>query len=671
MARILGPQLISRAQQNAHHHPFAHASALSVSPYFRCCRRAQSCIHDGHAASSIHARTQTARHTKSVAAQVTQRARVAWRLQATGRAPATLNRSFFTCAVVATGLCSDNDEAMQSSSSSSSSSSSDDDDDNDDDDDDGSRRRVRMALPGYGIGSGLFASASAATSRPASRPRSRAPSVSFSVGVGVGVGAGGAPDHHGRDPLASPSIVNTAQHSVVVEGDEAAAMAADAASFANRATLLAGAGDEGSDYSADEAAEEDREIVRRYAQQQPPQRKNSSVPLGVGSMPMDIAPALNGRSAHNANANTNLGLASSPSFEGAASLTEGYGSLEQQQQLHRQQPQRPVDAPSALDIPDGDSSNSTSHNISAANSFADSYAASARSAVTVPSAPNGGGGGSGDGRRMAREWAKTSRSTSVSRHASSAGSGGANEPLCRTHSYNGGSSRSAIAELQAAAAAAATDPSQSSSGSQSLSMQARHRYHSYCSKHFRWKTVLRRIQYYVPCFAWVPQYSRANLLGDVLAGVSVGVMLVPQGLTDASLANLPPAFGLYTSFFPLLCYVLMGSSKHLSVGPEVTSSILIGKTITQFPTIPDGELTDPAVVQALVSAALALSLAIGMASLGLGVLRLGFLDSILSKPMIAGFVLAVGATLLCEQMPILLVSETNQPTNTAQQRNSA
>jgi MFS superfamily sulfate permease-like transporter len=131
-------------------------------------------------------------------------------------------------------------------------------------------------------------------------------------------------------------------------------------------------------------------------------------------------------------------------------------------------------------------------------------------------------------------------------------------------------------------------------------------------------------------------------------------MLVPQGLTYAVLANLPPVHGLYVAFFPLLVYTLLGSSRHLSVGPEVTSAILIGKAIMQFPGIPSGDISDPLVSEALVEASIALTFTVGVMSLLLGLTRLGFLDSILSRPMLAGFVNAVALTLICEQLPTLL-----------------
>jgi MFS superfamily sulfate permease-like transporter len=80
---------------------------------------------------------------------------------------------------------------------------------------------------------------------------------------------------------------------------------------------------------------------------------------------------------------------------------------------------------------------------------------------------------------------------------------------------------------------------------------------------------------------------------------------------------------------------------------------VVVETILSLPNIPDGDITSPEVSAALVSAALALTFLVGLTSLLLGLVRLGFLDSILSKPMLAGFVLAVAATLICEQLPVL------------------
>ena len=169
-------------------------------------------------------------------------------------------------------------------------------------------------------------------------------------------------------------------------------------------------------------------------------------------------------------------------------------------------------------------------------------------------------------------------------------------------------------------------------------------------------TLCTRIPYYVPVLAWMPAYKREYFVSDLLAGLTVGVMLVPQGLTYAGLANLPPIYGLYAAFFPLITYVIMGSSRHLSIGPEVTTSILIGKTILEAAKLPDGADPDDDAVQLqyLVPVAMVLSLLVGVFSFLLGIVRLGFLDSILSRPILAGFINAVALTLIAEQANTIL-----------------
>ncbi|MGD8238943.1 MAG: SulP family inorganic anion transporter, partial [Armatimonadota bacterium] len=68
----------------------------------------------------------------------------------------------------------------------------------------------------------------------------------------------------------------------------------------------------------------------------------------------------------------------------------------------------------------------------------------------------------------------------------------------------------------------------------------------------------------VPALRWLRRYPRADLRGDLSAGITVGVMLVPQAMAYAMLAGLPPVIGLYASTFPLIVYALFGSSRHLA-----------------------------------------------------------------------------------------------------------
>ena len=211
-------------------------------------------------------------------------------------------------------------------------------------------------------------------------------------------------------------------------------------------------------------------------------------------------------------------------------------------------------------------------------------------------------------------------------------------------------SHSGSVEEKASAAAAAEDWSQYGEvdgGYQRPQQRLLNGLHMLCT----------RIPYYVPILSWLPAYRRDWLMQDVIAGLTVGVMLVPQGLTYAGLASLPPIYGLYSAFFPLIVYVVMGSSRHLSVGPEVTTSILIGKTVLEaagrLPNDADPD-DDGVQLQFFVPIAMALTLLIGLFSFFLGLIRLGFLDSILSRPILAGFINAVALTLIAEQANTLL-----------------
>jgi high affinity sulfate transporter 1 len=153
--------------------------------------------------------------------------------------------------------------------------------------------------------------------------------------------------------------------------------------------------------------------------------------------------------------------------------------------------------------------------------------------------------------------------------------------------------------------------------------------------------IKTRFHYYIPIFSWLPKYDVKNqLLRDVLAGVGVGAMLLPQALSYAILAGLPVVNGLLTAFVPLVMYFFFGTSRQLSIGPDAMSSLLVGITISS----PDNAAWKPEQLAPL------LSFFVGCFLLGLGLFRVGFLDNILSRPLLAGFVNAVSITIFMEQL---------------------
>ena len=80
---------------------------------------------------------------------------------------------------------------------------------------------------------------------------------------------------------------------------------------------------------------------------------------------------------------------------------------------------------------------------------------------------------------------------------------------------------------------------------------------------------------YFPIFEWFPKLSKKSVQNDLIAGLTVGVMLVPQGMAYALLAGLPPVFGLYAALVPQIIYAMMGTSRQLSVGPVAMDSLLV------------------------------------------------------------------------------------------------
>ncbi len=145
----------------------------------------------------------------------------------------------------------------------------------------------------------------------------------------------------------------------------------------------------------------------------------------------------------------------------------------------------------------------------------------------------------------------------------------------------------------------------------------------------------------LPGLAVLRQYRSRWLRADLAAGLTVGAMLIPQSMAYAELAGLAPQFGFYAVIGALVVYALVGTSRHLGVGPEPGTAILAATGV--------GSLAggDPTRYIALM-AALALVVA-GICIVG-AIARLGFLASLLSKPVLVGYITGVGLTLLSSQI---------------------
>lgn len=154
-----------------------------------------------------------------------------------------------------------------------------------------------------------------------------------------------------------------------------------------------------------------------------------------------------------------------------------------------------------------------------------------------------------------------------------------------------------------------------------------------------------KLRSFVPILEWLPTYKKSYIGSDLLAGLTVGVMLIPQGMAYGLLAGVPPIYGLYAGIIPLLLYAFFGTSRQLSVGPTALVSLLLLAGVSQFAESGTAEFVRLAIVTALLA---------GGIQIILGVFRLGFLINFLSHPVITGFTSAAAIIIALSQLKNLL-----------------
>ncbi len=152
--------------------------------------------------------------------------------------------------------------------------------------------------------------------------------------------------------------------------------------------------------------------------------------------------------------------------------------------------------------------------------------------------------------------------------------------------------------------------------------------------------------------AWLRSYSRENLPHDVLAGLVVTVLVIPQSLAYALLAGLPPQAGLYAGILPVLAYALFGSSMTQAVGPVAITAIMTFAVLSP--------LAEPQSAHYIALAA-TLALMSGVMVLVSGLLRLGFLSQLLSRPVISGFISGSAILIVVSQVKFLTGIPMSEP----------
>lgn len=155
------------------------------------------------------------------------------------------------------------------------------------------------------------------------------------------------------------------------------------------------------------------------------------------------------------------------------------------------------------------------------------------------------------------------------------------------------------------------------------------------------------LQYVFPILQWAPKYSLNWLKSDVLSGITIATLAIPQGISYAKLANLPPVMGLYASFVPPLIYAMLGSSKDLAVGTIAVVSLLLGSVI--------GDEVSPTENSELyITLAITATFFAGVFQAALGIFRLGFIIDLLSHATIEGYMTGSAIIVSLQQLKGIL-----------------
>ncbi|CAH0048576.1 unnamed protein product [Clonostachys solani] len=155
------------------------------------------------------------------------------------------------------------------------------------------------------------------------------------------------------------------------------------------------------------------------------------------------------------------------------------------------------------------------------------------------------------------------------------------------------------------------------------------------------------VQSLFPSASWIWRYCPRWLLGDVIAGLTIGMVVIPQAMAYAVLAQLDPAYGLYTSFTGAVLYWVFGTSKDIVIGTTAVGSLLVGQVVTHVQESAPGKYENQEIARAL-------SLLSGAIMLFLGLLRLGWIIEFIPYIPISAFVTAASITIMSTQVPTAL-----------------
>ncbi|KAL2103002.1 hypothetical protein ACEWY4_002170 [Coilia grayii] len=180
------------------------------------------------------------------------------------------------------------------------------------------------------------------------------------------------------------------------------------------------------------------------------------------------------------------------------------------------------------------------------------------------------------------------------------------------------------------------------------------------------KGSLRMLKRCLPVIDWMSRYPiKEWLLSDVISGVSTGLVCSLQGMAYALLVSVAPVYGLYSAFFPILTYFLLGTSRHISVGPFPVTCLMVGSVVLSLvpdhPSVLVGNVTvthpngtDEDLETRRIMVASTMTVVVGLFQVAMGLLQVGFLVRYLSDPLVGGFTTAAALHVFVSQIKIVL-----------------
>ncbi|XP_020840108.1 chloride anion exchanger [Phascolarctos cinereus] len=168
------------------------------------------------------------------------------------------------------------------------------------------------------------------------------------------------------------------------------------------------------------------------------------------------------------------------------------------------------------------------------------------------------------------------------------------------------------------------------------------RKHCRCSSRKAKKIALSLL----PIVSWLPAYRLKEwLFSDIVSGISTGLVAVLQGMAFALLVDVPPSYGLYSAFFPVIIYFFFGTSRHISVGPFPILCIMVGTVVINTGYTEDSDKA---------TAAASITVLVGIIQLALGMLQIGFIVAYLSASLISGFTTGAAILVVVSQLKFML-----------------